>query len=31
VEKIEQEVDIDGELDAFWSAKLETLMELDIL
>lgn len=31
VERIEKEVEIDGELDAFWSAKLETLMELEIL
>jgi len=30
VEKIAQEVDIDGELDIFWSGKLEMLMELDL-
>jgi hypothetical protein len=29
-EKIEMEVDIGGELDAFWSGKLEMLMELDL-
>lgn len=31
VEKIEQEVDIEGELDSFWSAKLEMLMELELV
>lgn len=31
VEKIELEVDIHGELDPFWAAKLETLMELELV
>jgi hypothetical protein len=31
VERIEQEVDIEGELDSFWSTKLEMLMELELV
>lgn len=31
VEKVEQEVDIEGEMTPFWSAKLATLMELELL
>lgn len=30
MEKIEREVDVDGELDPLWSAKLETLIELEL-
>ncbi len=31
VEKVEREVDIDGDLDPYWVIKLETLMELDLI
>ncbi len=31
VERIEHEVDVDGELDPYWAIKLETLMELDLV
>lgn len=31
MEKVEREVDIEGELDPFWSAKLEMLMELELI
>jgi hypothetical protein len=31
VTRIEREVDIDGELDPYWTIKLETLMELDLV
>jgi len=31
VERIEREVDMDGELDVFWSNKLEMLMELELV
>jgi hypothetical protein len=30
VEQIEQDVDIEGNLDAFWSAKLDQLYELGV-
>jgi hypothetical protein len=30
VDQIEQDVDIDGNLDAFWSAKLDQLYELGV-
>lgn len=31
VARIEQEVDVEGELDPYWTIKLETLMELDLV
>jgi hypothetical protein len=31
VAKIEQEVDVDGELSAYWATKLEMLMELELI
>lgn len=31
LEKVEREVDVEGELDPFWSARLEMLMELELV
>lgn len=31
VERIERDVDVDGELDPYWAIKLDTLMELDLV